>query len=51
MKEKYTPTDAARILVRWLTPLFYLSIAQLLLGYLTKDTAVSYTHLRAHETD
>ena len=41
MKEKYTPTDAARILVRWLTPLFYLSIAQLLLGYLTKDTVLS----------
>ena len=41
MKEKYTPTDASRILVRWLTPLFYLSIAQFLLGYLTKDTVLS----------
>ena len=41
MKEKYTPTDASCILVRWLTPLFYLSIAQFLLGYLTKDTVLS----------
>lgn len=41
MKNRITPTDEARTLVRWLTPLFYLNIAQFILGYLGKDTVLS----------
>ena len=41
MKTQLTATDEARTLVRWLTPLFYLQIAQFVLGYMGKDTVLT----------
>ena len=40
MKDPISITESARLLTRWLTVLFYLTIAQLILGYLTKDTVL-----------
>ena len=41
MKTQLASTDEARTLVRWLTPLFYLQIAQFVLGYMGKDTVLA----------
>ncbi len=42
MKELMNATESARLLARRLTILFYLTIAQFILGYLTKDTVLSF---------
>lgn len=41
MKDRISVTESARLLIRWLSILFYLTIAQCILGYLTKDTVLS----------
>ena len=41
MKEHLHSIDSVRLLSKWLTPLFWLQIAQFLLGYLSKDTVLA----------